>query len=77
MKKNTCREIIAHAIYQLRKEANLEEFGSVQTDQDEAERIIKFFTEINDKDIVRDWRWERNFEDYRMYQSICENITDV
>ena len=78
MKRTTAKEIIAFWLYALRKEAGLDDYGSSDTDQNGAENIIRFFENLNDKKTVtiRDWQWEKMYEDYKMFQNLCDEIDE-
>jgi hypothetical protein len=78
VKRATAKEILAFWLYSIRKEAGLDDYGSVDTDQAGAEHIIKFFEDMNDanSETVRDWQWEHIFEDYQMFQSLCSEIRE-
>jgi hypothetical protein len=72
VKRQTAKEIIAHGIYQIYKEAGLDDYRTAQSDQDEAERIIIFF-----ENFCLDTKGDSDkYDDYKMYQGICEAIND-
>ena len=78
MKRATAKEIISFWLYMLRKEANLGDYGSSDTDQNGAENIIKFFEDLKNKEkvTIRDWQWEKMYEDYKSFQSIVGEIDE-
>ena len=76
MKRNNVKTIIAFWLYVRRKDAGLEEFGNANTDQDEADRIIKFFDEMKINGAYKNWEWEKTYEDYRQFQNLYDEISD-
>ena len=78
MKRSTAKDILAFWLYKIRCEAELEHFGNADSDQADAERIIRFFEDMSnpDSDTCRDWIWEQKREDYKDFQGVFDAITE-
>ena len=77
MKRTTAKEIIAFWLYMIRKESELDGYGSAETDQHGAENIIKFFEDMKDGKSTRNWQWEKTYEDYKAFQSLVDEIKEA
>jgi len=74
MTRDTVREIIAFSFYMRRKEAQdagLGNYGNEETDQIQAEAVIKFFT---DETVMSEWEREKVYEDYRCFEGLVKEI---
>ena len=72
MKRWMAKEIIAHWNYLLRKECGLEDYGSADTDQAEAEKIIEFFD--NEKSMYKGLDYAAQKDDYNRFRPIYNLI---
>jgi len=75
VKRSTVKEIIAFAFYMRRKEAVEMEapaYGNAETDQTQAEAVLKFF-----EDYVDTWQNRKIYEDYKMFEGLYKEIDYV
>lgn len=68
------KEIISFWLYLDRKEAGLEDYGSAQTDQDGAERVLQFFEKTERGELTKNWQWQHTYEDYKRFECIYQQI---
>lgn len=75
MTKATVKDIIAFAFFKRRKELSEQDipaYGNAETDQMQAEAVLKFFENYTDT-----WQNRQVYEDYRMFEGLYKEIPNV
>ena len=78
MTRTEATEKIANSIWLVRKGAELEEYGSAETDWKTAESILSFFDEYYGEGVVNlpEWAAKSLMEDYQEYLPIYNEVVN-